>query len=735
MPTPSRYYSSTAAKTTLSSAIDAASASIQLASASNLPASYPYTLILEKDTANEEIVEVTGLVGTAYQITRNIDNSGAKSHSIGATVEHGVSARDFTESRNHEASTTAHGVTGDVVGTGGAQAITGVKTFTTPVINGGTITGAAHAGGTLSGNFTSTATISGGSITGATITGLSSAGMVSSSATPKDYVDNILGSAIAAATSAASAAVSATAAATSAASAATSASSAAASATTASNSAATAVSSAATATTQAAAALASATAAATSASSAADSATAAATSASSAAASATTAANSVATIATYAANALASQNAAATSANSASNYSNTAGAFASSAAASSIAAATSASSAATSASSAATSASNAQAYELSANNWATLTTGPVAGGEYSAKYHAQAAATSASSANASATAAATSASNAASNQTAAQNSATAAATSASSAATSATSAATSATLAQDWATKTTGTVDGSDYSAKYWALQSNSANAVLKTQLDAKGDLIVATANDTYTNLPVGVDGYILTANSTAATGVAWQPNITLTDSVTSTSTTTAATPNAVKQAYDLAATALAGLHFHDPVETASSSNIALTGLYNINGYTPITGERILVKEQSTASENGIYIASAGIWSRSTDFDSWDEVYTSAVYTKQGNYAGESFITTVASTGTVGVTPITWSLFATDAVYSAGTGLDLTGTTFALATSGVTAASYTTANITVDAYGRVTSASTGTAGVSTTDFEDSKLMTIMGAFI
>lgn len=93
---------------------------------------------------------------------------------------------------------------------------------------------------------------------------------------------------------------------------------------------------------------------------------------------------------------------AATSTTSATNSSTSA----SNAASSASAASTSASNAATSASNASTSATNAAAYELSANNWATKTSGPVAGGEYSSKYHAQLASTSASNASSSASSAA-----------------------------------------------------------------------------------------------------------------------------------------------------------------------------------------------------------------------------------------------------------------------------------------------------------------------------------------
>jgi hypothetical protein len=444
-----RNFSATAIETTLVNSISSAATgdtttSVSVVSVSGYPAA-PFTLIFAPDTNKEEVVTCISVVGTTLQVVRGQDSTLAVAHTAGTSVRHGVSGRDFKEEQTHIAArgydadsgilsnasqTHVHGlVTGDGSVVGADQLVTLTrKTLTTPTINGATLTG----------TVTSTASIV---VSGAgTITGLSSAGMSSSSAAPKSYVDAILvlqeasaassaTSASAAATSATSAAASATAAATSATSAATSATSAAASATTAAASVAT-ISASAT--------------------SAANSASAAATSATSASASATSSASSASAAATSATSAAASATAATTSATSAAASATAAATSATSAAASATAAATSATSAAASATTAAASVAAIAAYATTASNSASAAATSATSAATSATSSAtsaSAAATSASSALTSQTAAATSATSAAASATAAATSATSAAASATAAATSATSAATSASSA------------------------------------------------------------------------------------------------------------------------------------------------------------------------------------------------------------------------------------------------------------------------------------------------
>jgi hypothetical protein len=123
----------------------------------------------------------------------------------------------------------------------------------------------------------------------------------------------------------------------------------------------------------------------------------------------------------------------------------------------------------------------------------------------------------------------------------------------------------------------------------------------------------------------------------------------------------------------------VSGLNFHNPVKAATTANISLSGTQTIDGVALAVGDRVLVKDQTNQTQNGIYVVASLGWTRATDADntpSGELAGGDFVFVLNGTVnAGFGFVCSNTSAITIGSTNITYVPFNAGHTVVAGNGL------------------------------------------------------------
>ncbi len=126
---------------------------------------------------------------------------------------------------------------------------------------------------------------------------------------------------------------------------------------------------------------------------------------------------------------------------------------------------------------------------------------------------------------------------------------------------------------------------------------------------------------------------------------------------------------------------ARSGLDVKQSVRAASTGNLTLSGVQTVDGVSLVAGNRVLAKNQTTASQNGVYVVASGAWTRATDFDEPFEVSAGVFFfVEEGTVnADAGFVITSDNPLVVGTDPLTFTQFSGAGQIIAGDALSKTG--------------------------------------------------------